>query len=92
MLQPCGVPTTYTKNESGTPARILFGAALRRARLELKMSQEELAFRAGLNRTYIGHVERGEKNISIGNMEHLAHAVGMPLWQMIRPPEPADGS
>jgi transcriptional regulator with XRE-family HTH domain len=87
LRQSCDVPTTYPKNLDETPARILFGAALRRARLELKMSQEELAFRAGLNRTYIGHVERGEKNVSVDNLEHLARAVGLPLWKMVKPPE-----
>jgi len=51
------------------------------------MSQEELAERAGLHRTYIGQVERGEKNISIGNMEHLAAAVGLAVWAMIKPPD-----
>jgi transcriptional regulator with XRE-family HTH domain len=79
------VPTTYPKNLNQTPARILFGQALRRARQDQNLSQEELAHRAGLNRTYIGQVERGEKNISIGNMEHLANAVGLQVWLMIKP-------
>jgi transcriptional regulator with XRE-family HTH domain len=79
------VPTTYSKTLSQTPARILFGLALRKAREEQKLSQEELAERAGLHRTYIGQVERGERNISIDNLEHLAHAVGMQLWEMLRP-------
>ncbi|WP_075793749.1 helix-turn-helix domain-containing protein [Massilia putida] len=79
------MPTIYPKTLSQTPARILFGLALRKAREEQQLSQEELAERAGLHRTYIGQVERGERNISIDNMEHLAHAVGMQLWEMLRP-------
>jgi transcriptional regulator with XRE-family HTH domain len=81
------MPTTKPKQLNETPARVLFGIALRRAREEQGVSQEQLAERAGLHRTYIGQVERGEKNISIGNMEHLAHAVGLQVWEMIRPLE-----
>lgn len=51
------------------------------------MSQEALAEKAGLHRTYIGQVERGERNISVDSMERLAEAVGMNLWEMLRPPE-----
>jgi transcriptional regulator with XRE-family HTH domain len=81
------MPTTYTKQSNTIPARILFGRALRQARENLELSQEELAERAGLHRTYIGQVERGEKNISIDNMEHLATAVGLAVWAMIKPPD-----
>ena len=49
------------------------------------MSQELLAELAGLHRTYIGQVERGERNISIENLEKLADAVNQPLWEMLRP-------
>jgi transcriptional regulator with XRE-family HTH domain len=79
------MPKTYPKQSYSTPARVLFGLALRQAREKEGMSQEVLAERAGLHRTYIGQVERGEKNISIGNMEHLAHAVGLEVWKMIKP-------
>lgn len=79
------MPTTYPKTLSETPARVLFGQALRRARKEQQLSQEELAHRAGLDRTYIGQVERGERNVSVDNLEHLAHAVGLQLWEMLRP-------
>ena len=67
------------------PVKYLFGERLRHAREELKLSQEVLAEKAGLHRTYIGQVERGERNISIDNMERLAAAVKMPLWEMLRP-------
>lgn len=67
------------------PAKIRFGLALRRAREELQLSQEVLAEMAGLHRTYIGQVERGERNISVDSMERLAEAVNLQLWDMLRP-------
>jgi len=67
------------------PAKIVFGVTLRRAREELGLSQELLAEKAGLHRTYIGQVERGERNISVDSMERLADAVGLQLWEMLQP-------
>jgi transcriptional regulator with XRE-family HTH domain len=55
----------------------IFAKNLRRIRLERGFSQEELAHRANLHRTYVGAVERGERNISIGNIEKLALALGV---------------
>lgn len=67
------------------PAKIVFGARLRHAREGLGLSQEVLAEKAGLHRTYIGQVERGERNISVDSMERLADAVSLPLWDMLKP-------
>lgn len=67
------------------PAKILFGVRLRHAREGMELSQELLAEKAGLHRTYIGQVERGERNISVDSMERLADAVGLQLWDMLRP-------
>lgn len=46
-----------------------FGKAVRKERLKLELSQERLAEKAGVHRTYIGMIERGEKNITITNAE-----------------------
>lgn len=48
--------------------RIGFGELLRKKRQALGISQEELAFRSGLHRTYVGSVERGERNLSLENI------------------------
>ena len=57
-------------------ARRIFAENLRKARQAKKLSQEDLAELAGLHRTYVGSVERAERNVSIDNMERLAAAVG----------------
>ena len=53
----------------------IFAANARRFRLDLNLSQEELAERAGVHRTYVGMLERGEKNVTIYNIERIASAL-----------------
>lgn len=48
------------------------------------MSQEALGELAGIHRNYVGDVERGERNIALINMVHLAEALGVSLSQLIR--------
>jgi transcriptional regulator with XRE-family HTH domain len=45
-------------------------------------------YRAGLHRTYVGSVERGERNISIDNIERLAHALGVSAASLLEAPKP----
>ncbi|MFZ3377383.1 MAG: helix-turn-helix transcriptional regulator [Chthoniobacterales bacterium] len=63
--------------------RQIFGQNLRRARKRLGLSQEDLAEKAGLHRTYVGSVERGERNVSIDNMERLAGAVNFSIQELL---------
>ncbi|GAA4651554.1 helix-turn-helix transcriptional regulator [Kistimonas scapharcae] len=56
-----------------------FGSRLRELRQEQCLTQEGLAHLAGLNRTYIGDIERGEKNITLESMDKLARALGINL-------------
>jgi two-component system, response regulator len=56
-----------------------FGAAVRLHRDRLGISQEELAGRAGLHRTYISDVERGARNVSLESIQRLAEALEVPL-------------
>ena len=69
--------------QSGKSARQVFAENLRRLRDQRGLSQEKLAELANLHRTYIGSVERGERNVSIDNMEQLAIALGVKLRDML---------
>lgn len=64
-------------------ARKRFARNLKQRRLELALSQEQLAEVAGLHRTYIGSVERAERNISIDSMERLASALRVDILQLL---------
>lgn len=57
--------------------KMTFGKRLRELRETKGMSQELLAYEAGLDRTYVSSVERGKRNISLENIERLAIALGV---------------
>lgn len=59
-----------------------FGQRLRELRKARGLSQEALAHACGLDRTYVGGVERGERNVSLVNIERLAAAVGVPIREL----------
>lgn len=65
-------------------ARRIFADNLRKARLANGFSQENLAELADLHRTYVGSVERAERNVSIDNMDRLAAAVKVPLPSLLQ--------
>ncbi|QQS59269.1 helix-turn-helix transcriptional regulator [Candidatus Peregrinibacteria bacterium] len=54
---------------------VQFGRKVREERLKQGLSQEELASKAGVHRTYIGMIERAEKNITLENIEKIAKAL-----------------
>lgn len=66
-------------------ARLRFAKRLRDLRTQNGLSQEALADLAELHRTYVGSVERGERNISIDNMEKLARALGADIVDLLEP-------
>jgi transcriptional regulator with XRE-family HTH domain len=67
------------------PSKILikFGQKVRAERQKQGLSQEELAEKAGVHRTYIGMIERGEKNITLLNIEKIAKALEIPLDKLM---------
>lgn len=61
-----------------------FGRIVRNERQKLGISQEELASRADVHRTYIGMVERGEKNITIKNIERICRALNISIHDIFK--------
>lgn len=68
-------------SETALLARI--GNRLRLLRLEAGISQEELAARAELHRTYVGGIERGERNVAVVNLVRLAKALGVSASELL---------
>jgi len=64
--------------------RTRFGKALRERRHKLGVSQEEFADLCGLDRAYVGGIERGERNVGLANIEKLAKALKISLSELFR--------
>lgn len=62
----------------------LFGENVRKYRRLLNISQEELAHKADLHRTYIGMIERAEKNITLVNIEKIANALEVEITDLMK--------
>lgn len=65
-----------------TAAKISLGHAIRRHRLSRGISQDTLAVMSGMDRTYIGGIERGERNPTVANLAKLAHALSVPISEL----------
>lgn len=65
-------------SHAGNPALVALGKAIRQRRRELGISQEGLALETGLDRSYVGGVERGEHNIAIINLLKISKSLGIP--------------
>jgi transcriptional regulator with XRE-family HTH domain len=63
---------------------IRFGKKVRSERMRLGISQEELASRADVHRTYIGMIERAEKNITLENIEKICKALGLTVSEFFK--------
>lgn len=82
---------TTPHDRPGLPSRrqdrreaVEFGRRVRAGRKALRLSQEQLGERAGLHRTYIGHVERGEVNPTLHNVLLLAEALELDASELVR--------
>jgi transcriptional regulator with XRE-family HTH domain len=71
-------------------AHAALGQAVRDFRKARQISQEELAFEVGIHRTYVGGIERGERNPSYTNIRRLAAALGVSVSELMRRAEELD--
>ena len=75
-----------------SPRHAAFGAAVRRLREQRGLSQERLALDAGMERTYMGGIERGERNLTLKSLEGIAERAGLnPLELLEQGPVPGSG-
>ena len=66
------------QKEEPTNLSIIFGKNLRRIRIGLDKSQDEFADQVGLHRTYLGAIERGERNVTLSVLQRVAAALSVP--------------
>lgn len=69
------------------PKLLTFGQRVRERRKERGYSQEHLADLAGLDRSYMGHIERGEKNITLLKIYQISSALNIPPGSLLKPAE-----
>ena len=74
-----------TESEAASSARQAFGRRVRVLRVSKGMSQEELAHAAGLHRTYLSSLERGQRNVGLDNIHALAKALGVEPADLFHP-------
>ncbi|MEM9846297.1 MAG: helix-turn-helix transcriptional regulator [Bacteroidota bacterium] len=73
---------SYSKKDRELLKKV--GQKIRGFRLKSGLSQEKLAFASNLDRTYIGSVERGERNISIINLEKISSALNINSFELLK--------
>ncbi len=78
------MPGNMASKASTRDPRAEFGRRVRRQRKDLDWTLEELAEKAGMHWTYIGSVERGERNLSLVNIVRLARALGIGPEELVR--------
>ncbi|MEI8698133.1 helix-turn-helix domain-containing protein [Mesorhizobium sp. ISC15] len=64
---------------------------LRQLRVKRGISQDDLAYSSGVERAYVGHLERGVRNPTIITLEKIAKALDVHIAQLFREPEPSEG-
>jgi len=61
-----------------------FGDRVRKLRKDIWLSQDQLAFKSGIHRTWIGIVERWQRNLTLENIERLAEALGVSIEELFK--------
>jgi len=77
-----GYRTAMGKRKARPDIRERLGFALKIRREELGLTQEELAEKAGIHRTYLSDIERGGRNLSLINIERIAHSVSLSIAEL----------
>lgn len=65
------------------PRLVAFGEKMRQIRKEKGLSQEALADLAGIDRSYMGHIERGDQNITLTKIHQIADALGVLVTDLL---------
>lgn len=82
------MPAPNAQNGKIPRLRLLFATNVRLARIHAGLSQERLALECSLDRTFIGSLEQGIRNISVDNMEVIATALRIPAHELLNPSLP----
>lgn len=77
-------PHRGVKRTHKGPLRDVLAKNMRKRRSELELSQEALADRSGIHRTYVSGVERSERNVSIDNIARIAQGLDTEAWQLLK--------
>jgi ribosome-binding protein aMBF1 (putative translation factor) len=78
-----GAMPAVSPRHAYAPVLVAFGAAVRRARQERGLSQEELAHRAGIDRSYMSSIERGGQNLGLMSIARIARAMDMAAAELL---------
>ena len=89
-LRVCSMKKRKTLRKPGIELRKVLAQNIRAHRTAKKLSQEELADLCGLHRTYVGSVERSERNVTISSLEVLAKALGVSVPELLTGKPKAD--
>ena len=73
-----------SKREAAGSVKVALGKKVRARRKKLRLSQEELAHRAGVHTTYLSAIERGERNPALENLCAISAALGVSLAELFR--------
>jgi transcriptional regulator with XRE-family HTH domain len=74
-----------------SPATQLLGERIRARRNELGLSQEAMAYQIGIHWTFLGQVERGQRNLNLHNLVKLARGLGLDPGELVQGLEPPAG-
>ncbi|HQR42060.1 MAG TPA: helix-turn-helix transcriptional regulator [Gemmatales bacterium] len=69
---------------SASDIRVRFGFVVKTLREKLALTQEDLAEKAGIHRTYLSDIERGSRNVALMNIERLAQSLGVNLQELFK--------